>query len=57
MWDIMLLIVFIVILGVLIYLLILLFQAFIELVRAVFSSRKVNKVVAGRGTISGKKIE
>ena len=57
MWDIMLLIVFIVILSVLIYLLILLFQALIELVRAVFSSHKVNKVVAGRGTLSGKKIE
>jgi hypothetical protein len=57
MWDIMLLIVFIVILGVLIYLLILLLQALIELVRSVFLSRKVNKVVAGRGTLSGKKIE
>jgi hypothetical protein len=57
MWDIMLLIVFIVILGVLIYLLILLLQALIELVRSVFLSRKVNKVVAERGTLSGKKIE
>ncbi len=57
MWDIMLLIVFIIILCVLIHLLILLLQALIELVGSVFSSRKVNKVVAGRGTLSGKKIE
>ena len=57
MWDIMLLIVFIVILGVPIYLLILLLQALVELLRSVFSSRKVYKVAAGRGTLSGKKIE
>ena len=57
MWDIMLLIVFIVILGVLIYLLILLLQALIGLLKSVFSNRKVNKIVVGRGTLSGKKIE
>jgi hypothetical protein len=57
MWDIMLLIVFIVIIGILIYLLILLLQALIELASSIFSRRKINKVIAGRGTISGKKIQ
>ena len=57
MWDIMLLIVFIVIIGILIYLLILLLQVLIEVANSIFSKRKINKVIAGRGTISGKKIK
>ena len=57
MWDIMLLIVFIVIIGILIYLLILLLQVLIEVVNSIFLKRKINKVIAGRGTISGKKIK
>ena len=55
MWDIMLLIVFIVIIGILIYLLFLLLKALIELVSSIFTSRKINRVIDGRGTISGKK--
>lgn len=55
MWDIILLIVFIVLIGVLIYFLVLLLQALVELARSFFSKRKVNKVADGRGTISGKK--
>ena len=57
MWDIVLLIVFIVIIGVLLYLLILLLRALKALVSSIFSSRKINKVVAGRGTVSGEKIQ
>ena len=57
MWDIMLLIVFIVVVGILLYLLILLLRALKTLVISIFSNRKINKVVAGRGTVSGKKIQ
>jgi len=43
MWDIMLLIVFIALLGVLIYLLFLLLQALVQLLGSIFSSRKQEK--------------